>query len=96
MSSLRHMISAAILGATGVLGTAILATAPAAAQERPAWEAACSYKQPSGTFGNGYGIVADACAHLRFCQSMADQGRDGTPMACFGFAPAARPSDKRL
>jgi Spy/CpxP family protein refolding chaperone len=90
MSSLQNYVAAALLG-----GAALFAAAPASAQARPAWEAACSYKQPN-TSGNGYAVINDACAHLRFCQSMADQGRDGMPMACFGFAPAPRPSDKRL
>ncbi len=81
--------------ALGVAAFGAMASAPAAAAERPAWEIACAYKQPSGTFGNGYTVVADMCARLRSCQAISDRGGDPAQAGCFGFEPAPRPAGPR-
>lgn len=85
--------AAVALGAGALFGSA---GSPAFAADRPAWEEGCSYKVPSGIPGLGLSMAADMCARLRFCQSMTDQGKDMSRMACIGFAPAARPTDRRL
>ncbi|WNJ92024.1 hypothetical protein [Bosea sp. 685] len=81
--------------ALGVAALGAMASAPAAAAERPAWETACAYKQPSGTFGNGYTVVADMCARLRSCQAISDRGGDLAQAGCFDFEAAPRPAGRR-
>jgi hypothetical protein len=81
--------------ALSVAAFGAMASSPAAAAERPAWETACAYKQPSGMFGNGYTVVADMCARLRSCQAISDRGGDLAQAGCFGFEAAPRPGDRR-
>jgi hypothetical protein len=81
--------------ALGVAAFGAMPSAPAAAAERPAWETACAYKQPSGTFGNGYTVVADMCSRLRSCQAISDRGGDLAQAGCFGFDAAPRAAGPR-
>lgn len=76
------------LGACAFFG---MAPGPAFAAAGQGWEISCAYRMPSGIPGQGDAIVADYCARLRFCDSMAARGgADLTAMGCFGFEASRR------
>jgi hypothetical protein len=90
----------ALLGFVGILalGAASIA-APgmggALAAGTGGWGEGCSYRHPSGMFGNGTAIEAEYCARLRNCQALAEQGRDHPATGCMGFAPSQQMSQAR-
>ncbi len=75
---------AAALGALAIL---LAAPGPVRAAGPSQWQASCAYRMPSGIPGSGWGIVADSCSRLQFCQRMEERGAERMmQMGCFGFA----------